>query len=105
MTNIKYILKYSIFVIVFHVFSSCKDKAISFNGQVYQMGTKKYGYSIFFKQKLVIKQESIPAVESSINFNDSIDALKVMDLVLEKLNKGQSPTVEHAELEALKIKM
>lgn len=90
-------------MIVFQVFSSCKNKELAFNGIVYRFGNKQYGYNIYFKQNLVIKQETIPTFEGDVTFKDSLDALKVMDLVIKKLNDGESPSINKKELKKLKI--
>jgi hypothetical protein len=99
------VLKYIIFVIVFQIYSSCKNKEQAFNGMVYRYGNKNYGYTISFNQKVIIRQERIPALEGEVTFKDSIDALKVMDLVIEKLNKGKNPAVNKSELRKLNIKI
>lgn len=99
------IAKCLIFVIIFQVFSSCKDKEQAFNGEVYSLTNKNYGYAIYFKQKLIIKQETVPALSGDVAFKDSLQALRVMDLVIKKLNEGKSPTINTTELKELKIKM
>jgi Domain of unknown function (DUF4907) len=105
MTKIKNNIIYITFVIVFQIFSSCKDRALAFNGIVYKIDDVQYGYAIYFKEKLFIKQENIPSVKGNIYFRDSIAALKTMDLVLKKLNAGESPTLNPAEVDELKVKI
>lgn len=90
---------------LFQVFSSCKYKETAFNGVVYKNVNESYAYAIYFKQKVVIRQETIPALTGGIAFRDSLDALQVMDLVIKKLNDGTSPTISKKELKELKIKM
>ncbi len=90
-------------VIVFQVFSSCKTTEPKFNGTVYKLSNDNYGYEIYYNNKTVVKQEAIPAVTGNRPFNDSLSALKVMDLVLEKLNTGKNPTISKKDLIALKI--
>lgn len=92
MTNFLDTLKIIIFVIVFQVFLSCKERAIAYNGEVYKI-KDNFGYKIYFKQKLFIRQENIPTITGNISFIDSIGALKTMDLVLKKLNAGENPTI------------
>lgn len=92
-------------MVIFQVFSSCKNKEAAFNGMVYKNIHENYGYTISFKQKVVIRQETIPALTGDIAFKDSLDALQVMDLVIKKLNDGKSPTITKEELRELKIKM
>jgi hypothetical protein len=97
-------LKFTIFVVVFQIFCSCKEKAVAFNGEVYRIENGKFGYTILYNGKVFIKQESIPSIQGNKYFNDSIDALKTLDLVLGKLNAGEKPTVSFKEIEKLKIK-
>jgi hypothetical protein len=104
LTMIKYsnVIKISIFVIIFQVYCSCKDNPTPFRGEVYKLAENKYAYKIYFKQKLFIKQETIPAVEGINYFTDSIFALKTMDLVLSKLNHKKNPILTEIEIEKLK---
>lgn len=99
------LIRFLIFVIIFQVFSSCKDKKLAFNGYVYKIETKKYGYAILFKGDTIIKQDYIPGIEGNIAFQDSLDALKVLDLVINKLNKNESPTIKKTDLIKLKTKL
>ncbi|MGC4039867.1 MAG: DUF4907 domain-containing protein [Flavobacterium sp.] len=96
------IFKGAFFMIVLLMLYSCKHKS-AFKGTVYQFGSKKYGYTISFKEKLIIKQENIPTFEGNYAFKDSSDAKKVMNLVIEKLQQHQSPTVSKNEIEQLNI--
>ena len=102
MTNFLNTIKIITFVIVFQVFSSCKERVIAYNGEVYEI-EDKFGYNIYFKQKLFIKQENIPTVNGNISFIDSIGALKTMDLVLKKLNAGENPTITMDEIYYLNL--
>lgn len=52
-----------------------------------------YGYQIFKGKKLYINQEQIPAIDHRETFKTEDDAEKVGNLILQKLEKGQSPTV------------
>ncbi len=96
------LIKINIFVIIFQVFCSCKHNPMPFSGEVYKLEEHKYAYKIFFKQKLYIKQETIPAIEGINYFTDSIFALKTMDLVLSKLNRKKNPILTKDEIEKLK---
>jgi len=64
-----------------------------------------YGYSISFKNKLLIKQDFIPAIQKSQPFCNSNDAQKVAYLVAEKLNKKENPRVTLSELNDLNIQL
>lgn len=94
-----------IFVLVFQLFPSCKNKPVAYDGIVYSIDENKYGYEIYFQRKLFIKQENIPAIEGNLSFKDSIDALRTMDLVLDRLNNGKKPSLSKIDIEQLKIKL
>lgn len=96
-------LYYFALVIFFQIFSSCKSTEPKFNGTVYKLSNANYGYEIYYNNKTVVRQEAIPAITGNRPFNDSLSALKVMDLVLEKLNTGNNPTISKKDLIALNI--
>jgi hypothetical protein len=100
----KSLLKFVIFVMVFEVLCSCKEKKNAFGGKVYRTGKNQYGYVVSMGNKTVIKQENIPYVEGNVSFKDSTDALKTLHLVLEKLNSGKNPTLSGDDLKNLEIK-
>lgn len=58
-----------------------------------------YGYEIKVNGGFTIRQEYIPAVEGMIPFKTEKDALKVADMVKEKIEKNQSPTLTKEEIE------
>lgn len=64
-----------------------------------------WGYTIAYKEKVLIKQSIIPVISDSKSFETEIDAMKVADLVKQKLEKNLSPTVTKNELILLKIKL
>lgn len=64
-----------------------------------------WGYTIAYKEKVLIKQSIIPVISDSKSFETETDALKVADLVKHKLEKNLSPTVTKNELILLKIKL
>ncbi|HEY1195238.1 DUF4907 domain-containing protein [Flavobacterium sp.] len=64
-----------------------------------------WGYTIAYKEKILIKQTIIPVISESKSFATESDALKVADLVKEKLKNNLSPTVTKNELILLKIKL
>ena len=55
-------------------------------------------YEIYLKNKLIIKQESIPAVKGKQPFSSKDDATRIGKLVLKKLFNKQNPTVSHEDL-------
>ena len=65
-----------------------------------------YGYEIVIKNKVLIRQLTIPGKPGTMGFKTEADAEKVAQLVLRKLSKGlMPPTVDEKELIKLKIKL
>ncbi|MDQ6527908.1 DUF4907 domain-containing protein [Flavobacterium sp. LHD-85] len=64
-----------------------------------------WGYTIAYKEKVLIKQSIIPVISNTKSFETESDALKVADFVKQKLQQNLSPTVTKNELILLKIKL
>lgn len=64
-----------------------------------------WGYSISYKNKILIKQSIIPVINDNKSFSTEEDALKTAHLVIDKLKHNLSPTVTKNELILLKIKL
>lgn len=65
-----------------------------------------YGYEIYSKNKLVIRQLNIPGQSGNKGFKKKSDAQKVARLVADKMSKGiMPPTVEKAEMEKLGVEL
>lgn len=64
-----------------------------------------YGYSISYDNKLFIKQDAIPVIETNQPFCNFNDAQKVANLVKEKLNNKESPNISLQELKSLSIQL
>ncbi|CAM3621743.1 DUF4907 domain-containing protein [Flavobacterium chungbukense] len=64
-----------------------------------------WGYTISYKEKVLIKQSIIPVISDNKSFATESDALKVADFVKQKLKQNLSPTVTKNELILLKIKL
>lgn len=62
-----------------------------------------FGYTISLQNKVLIKQENIPAIQSYKPFCSSRDAQKVAILVKHKISIKESPTVSLEELKNLNI--
>lgn len=62
-----------------------------------------WGYTITVNNKLFIKQTEIPAIEGNKGFTTEEDAAKVAQLVINKIEKNESPAVKKEELEKLGI--
>lgn len=67
---------------------------------------KTYGYEILIKNRVLIRQLTIPGKSGMLGFKKKNDAEKVAQLVLRKLSKGlMPPTIDDKELRELKIKL
>ena len=64
-----------------------------------------WGYTIAYKEKVLIKQSIIPVISDTKSFQTESDALKVAGLVKQKIKQNLSPTVTKNELILLKIKL
>ncbi len=62
-----------------------------------------YGYQVSKNNKLIIRQEYIPAINTKQAFGTIKDAQLLADLVVYKLKKGRSPVVASSELDDLNI--
>ena len=60
-----------------------------------------WGYNILAGEKIVIRQEIIPAVQKNEAFQSSDDAKKVAALVVKKLKSGDLPSVTPVEIDSL----
>ena len=63
-----------------------------------------WGYVIKLQDKIIIKQSIIPVIQQEKSFKTEEDALKVGNLVLEKLKTKSSPTITKKDLNLLSIK-
>jgi hypothetical protein len=71
---------------------------------VFSSGRNGYGFNILVKQKILIHQPFIPALQGNISFATKADAEKIARLMLFKLKKNEMPpTVSVNELDSLHI--
>lgn len=64
-----------------------------------------WGYYIINNEKIIIKQTVIPVISKNKSFRTEEEALKVGNLVLQKLKDDLSPTVTKKDLFLLAIKI
>ncbi|MEO0526574.1 MAG: DUF4907 domain-containing protein [Bacteroidota bacterium] len=57
-----------------------------------------WSYEIYYKGKLQIRQEFVPAVQGRRRFSSEKEARKMGELVLERLTRGESPIVSIQDL-------
>lgn len=83
---------------------------LSCNRQTDDISTKVYatqngfGYDLEIRGKTAIRQITIPAIAGNAAFCDSLDAVKVSDLVKRKLSRRENPSVSKREIDSLKIR-
>lgn len=66
--------------------------------------TTGWGYVIKNNDRIIIKQSIIPVIPSQKSFETEQEALKVGNLVLQKLKDNKSPTITKKDLILLSIK-
>jgi hypothetical protein len=64
-----------------------------------------WGYAIFEKDRVFIRQPYIPAIEGKRPFNTKSDARKAGRIIMNKLNKGSDPSVTKDELNKAGIRI
>lgn len=88
-------------IIIFSLFISCN------NNEEYLVKSFKtsrgWGYTIAIDSKVVIKQTVIPTISNQESFKTEGDALRVGNLVLERIKQNLSPTVSKKDLILLEI--
>ncbi|MGR7814221.1 DUF4907 domain-containing protein [Lacinutrix undariae] len=62
-----------------------------------------YGYTISYHDKLLIKQEQIPAIQNTTAFCSKEDAFTIGELVKAKVIHKENPKITTSELEANNI--
>ena len=97
------IQKNLLFIAFLLFFTACtKKEVLTANAFKTNSG---WGYTISYKEKILIKQSIIPVISENKSFKTEDDALKVADLVKQKLKENLSPTVTKKDLILLKIKL
>jgi hypothetical protein len=84
---------------------SCSNSTKKDTVIVYQTESKQWAYKIKLQNRIIIKQEYIPALEGNKPFKNKKDALNIGKLVLRKLLKNQKefPDITLKEIDSLKI--
>jgi hypothetical protein len=62
-----------------------------------------WGYKIVLGKRVLILQQTIPAVSGNKPFLTEAEALRTGNLVLEKIKKGIIPSLKQQELDSLQI--
>ena len=83
-------------------FISCNDKdTLSLESIKTETG---WGYVIKNNEQIIIRQSIIPVIANKKSFKNEQEALKVGNLVLQKLKNNNSPTITKKDLILLSIK-
>lgn len=73
-----------------------------FTYQIIDAADNTFGYQIFQNGKILVNQPHIPGITGVTGFKTKEDAMKVAELVIEKIKKNQMPpTVTTGELDSL----
>lgn len=91
-----------LFILCLFLFISC-NRTESLKVQSLKTSTG-WGYTITNDDKIIIKQTVIPVISDNKSFKTEDEALKVGNLVLQKLQHDLSPTVTKKDLFLLAIK-
>lgn len=91
-----------VFLTIFVLFLSCKNED-NYMVNAYEINNE-WGYCILKNNKIIIKQTTIPTFSKSVRFKSKEDALKVGQLVINRIKNRLSPTVTKKDLTLLKIK-
>jgi hypothetical protein len=103
--NFSYLLNLSliVFIIGLVLFIFCRKEQ---DLKIQSLKTiNGWGYVIKNNDKIIIKQSIIPVISESKSFKTEKEALAVGQLVIQKLNSNNSPTITKNDLILLKIKM
>lgn len=93
-------------IILFYFISERKNIKEEFynkiHSEVYETNDG-YGYKIISNNKVLIKQDFIPAISGNIPFDSYIDADNIAKLVIGRILSGQDPKVEKRDIDDLYI--
>ena len=70
---------------------TAQPKAKGLGYKIIRLSTSGFGYDIYQDGKMIVHQNSIPAVEGSKGFTTKEKAIKVAKLVIMKIRKGEMP--------------
>ncbi len=70
---------------------------------VFELEKNTWGYEIWVDKAIFIRQEYIPAIPGNQYFLSKEDAIKTGNAVMQKLLKGQRPTLSSDEVIALGV--
>ncbi|WP_185967773.1 DUF4907 domain-containing protein [Formosa sediminum] len=90
----------AIIVVIFYQTST--ESSSDYSTRIYTVNSG-FGYEISLHNKILIKQDNIPAIQNEIPFCNEDDANKIAALVIDKLERKVAPTISKIELQENKI--
>jgi len=79
------------------------NKENKYSVETFRTENGGWGYIILAGDKIIIKQDIIPAIQNSVPFKTKTDAEKVGWYVLNKIQNHQNPSVDTYAIDSLKI--
>lgn len=79
------------------------NKGTLYRVETWEVAPNKYGYKILRDERIMIAQPFVPGLSGQHGFTTPADALRVGELVRERLMKGEDFTVTQEDLQRLKI--
>jgi len=76
-----------------------------FTIQTFKTTTGGRGYHILAGEKVLVKQDIVPTIQTAIPFRSEDEAKKTAQLAVSKLNNKKFPTITREELDSLKIRV
>lgn len=93
---------------LFFLLENSKEKEIRdssrINISIYRVDNG-FGYSISNNNKILIKQNYIPAIKTKQPFSNFNDAQSIANLVKKRIENRQSPRITKEDLDSLKIRL
>ncbi|RXP61381.1 DUF4907 domain-containing protein [Lutibacter sp. HS1-25] len=91
-------VKFIVSIFLVSVFlMSCTPKKSVYTLKVFEV-EQGWGYSIFQREKLIIKQQHIPSINGQKHFKSKKDAYTIGMLVIDKLKHHSIPTITAKEI-------
>ena len=83
-------------------YNEVKQDTTGLHTEVLQVN-EGYGYKILYDDKVLVKQDFIPAIQGKKSFESEKEAMLVGNMVLRKIEKGEDPYISISELKDLQI--
>lgn len=94
-------MKFLKIIVILSLLFSCKNNS-EYSVKSFKIN-QGWGYDIALNNRIIIKQNVIPTLSNKKNFSSQADALKVGNLVLDRIKQNLSPTITKKDLILLEI--